>query len=321
VTEPNDVARAFAGKTQGSVRIDRVTRELYSTDASPYRILPAAVLRPAHVDDLHAAVDVCREIGVSITPRGAGTSFTGQCVGDGLQIDCSSLDAIEWIDADRRIARVQPGARWWELNEQAARLGLHFGPDPATKRQCTVGGMTATNSGGTHSIVYGATVDHVHAVDVVLADGRTGRLEASPDELFASGGLPGDIAASLAKVRERATPLLGPAFSTLARRGGGYQLEHLCTDRPHAAKLMAGSEGTLALLTAIEVTLDPLPTHRVRHRCGSGSGANRTVRRRGGLEIDDRHRPGRRLPFARGLRHRPGGRSASLHRVPRAVRV
>lgn len=245
------------------MRVDRITRELYSTDASPYRILPTAVLRPAHVDDLHAAVDVCREIGVSITPRGAGTSFTGQCVGEGLQIDCSSLDAIEWIDADRRIARVQPGARWWELNEQAARVGLHFGPDPATKRQCTVGGMTATNSGGTHSVVYGATVDHVHAVDVVLADGRWGRLEASPDDLFASGGLPGDIAARLTKVRERATPLLGPAFSTLARRGGGYQLEHLCTNRPDAAKLMAGSEGTLALLTAIEVTLDPLPSHRV----------------------------------------------------------
>jgi FAD/FMN-containing dehydrogenase/Fe-S oxidoreductase len=263
VTSPADVARAFEGKVAGSVRFDKITRELYSTDASPYRILPTAVLRPAHVDDLHAAVEVCRDIGVSITPRGAGTSFTGQCVGDGLQIDCSSLNAIEWIDSERKIARVQPGARWWELNEQAARAGLHFGPDPATKRQCTVGGMTATNSGGTHSIVYGATVDHVHAVEVVLADGRRGRLESSSDDLIASGGLPGDMAARLTKVRDRATPLLGPAFSTLARRGGGYQLEHLCSKRPHMAKFLAGSEGTLALLEAVEVTLDPLPTHRV----------------------------------------------------------
>ncbi len=254
---PSDVARAFEGKTRGSVRIDRVTRELYATDASPYRVLPIAVLRPEHVDDLHVAIDVCREIGVSITPRGAGTSFTGQCVGDGLQVDCSRLDAIEWIDTERRVARVQPGARWWELNERAALDGLHFGPDPATKRQCTVGGMTATNSGGTHSIVYGATVDHVVAVEIVLADGRTAR--------FAEGfdGVPSDLAAELARIRERATPLLGPAFSTLARRGGGYQLEHLCAPHPHAAKFMAGSEGTLALLTAVEVTLDPLPTHRV----------------------------------------------------------
>jgi FAD/FMN-containing dehydrogenase/Fe-S oxidoreductase len=256
MTSPADIARAFDGQIEGSLRVDRVTRELYSTDASPYRILPAAVLRPAHTDDLHAAVDVCREIGVSITPRGAGTSFTGQCVGDGLQIDCSMLRGIAWIDAERRIARVEPGARWWTLNEEAAKVGLHFGPDPATKRQCTVGGMTATNSGGTHSVVYGATVDHVHAVEVVLADGRTARLDAN-------GGLPGDIAGVLEGVRERAIPLLGPQFSTLARRGSGYQLEHLCADPPHMAKLMAGSEGTLALLTAIEVTLDPLATHRV----------------------------------------------------------
>ncbi len=253
---PEDVARAFEGKTSGSVRVDRVTRELYSTDASPYRILPLAVLRPGHVDDLGVAVETCRELGVSITPRGAGTSFTGQCVGEGLQVDCSGLEGIEWIDPERRIARVQPGARWWELNERAAEVGLHFGPDPATKRQCTVGGMTATNSGGTHSIVYGATVDHLHAVEIVLADGRTARLDAS-------GGWPDDIAVALDGVRKRATPMLGPAFSTLARRGGGYQLEHLCAESPHAARFLAGSEGTLALLTAIEVTLDPLPSERV----------------------------------------------------------
>jgi len=251
-----EISRAFSGRIRGTVRTDRVTRELYSTDASPYRILPAAVLRPGHVDDLGVAVEVCRELGTSITPRGAGTSFTGQCVGEGLQVDCSLLDGIEWIDTERRIARVQPGARWWTLNERAAEVGLHFGPDPATKRQCTVGGMTATNSGGTHSIVYGATVDHVHAVEVVLADGRTARLDEA-------GGWPDDIASSLTGVRDRATPLLGPSFSTLARRGGGYQFEHLCGDAPHAARFLAGSEGTLALLTAIEVTLDPLPTDRV----------------------------------------------------------
>ncbi len=255
MTSPQDVARAFAGKTVGSIRVDRVTRELYSTDASPYRVLPIAVLRPEHPDDLHVAVETCRELGVSITARGAGTSFTGQCVGEGLQIDCSLLNRVVWIDAERRIARVEPGARWWTLNEQAARQQLHYGPDPATRRQCTVGGMTATNSGGTHSIVYGAAVDHVHATDVIFADGRSARIDAD-------GGFPSDIAATLADVRDRAMPLLGPAFSTLARRGGGYQLEHLCLE-PHAARFLAGSEGTLTLLSAVEVTLDPLPTNRV----------------------------------------------------------
>lgn len=252
MTSPTDIARAFEGKVRGSVRVDRVTRELYSTDASPYRILPAAVLRPEHTDDLHVAVEVCREIGLSITPRGSGTSFTGQCVGEGLQIDCSLLNAVEWIDEERKIARVQPGARWWTLNLEAAKRGLHYGPDPATRRQCTVGGMTATNSGGTHSIVYGAAVDHVHALDVILADGRKARVDGG-------GGFPSDVSAALRDIRARAEPLMGPAFSTLARRGGGYQLEHF----DHPAKFLAGSEGTLALLEAVEVTLDRLPTHRV----------------------------------------------------------
>jgi FAD/FMN-containing dehydrogenase/Fe-S oxidoreductase len=259
----DQILEAFEGRTRGRVRTDRVTREIYSTDASPYRMVPAAVLVPAVTDDLHAAVEVCRELGLSITPRGAGTSFTGQCVGDGLQIDCSHLTGIESIDTDRRVARVQPGTRWWSLNEEAAKVGLHFGPDPATKRQCTVGGMTATNSGGTHSIVYGATVEKVLAADVVLADGRTVRLQASADGSVAGGGLPGDIADALERSREAAGPLLGPQFSTLARRGSGYQLEHLCKDAPDMAKFMAGSEGTLGLLTAVEVHLDPLPTHRV----------------------------------------------------------
>jgi FAD/FMN-containing dehydrogenase/Fe-S oxidoreductase len=252
MSRASGIARAFAGKIRGSVRTDRVTRELYSTDASPYRVLPVAVLRPEHTDDLHVAVDVCRELGVSMTPRGAGTSFTGQCVGPGLNIDCSLLSSVQWIDAERRVARVAPGARWWELNERAASHGLHFGPDPATKRQCTVGGMTATNSGGTHSIVYGATVDRVYAVEVLFSDGRTARLDASE-------GFPEDIAKALDGVRERVAPLLGPQFSTLARRGSGYQLEHLA----NPARFIAGSEGTLALLTAVEVMLDPLPSERV----------------------------------------------------------
>ena len=231
-----------------------MTRELYSTDASPYRILPTAVLRPAHTDDLHVAVEVCRELGVSITPRGSGTSFTGQCVGEGLNVDCSLLDGIEWIDTERRVARVQPGARWWTLNEQAAKVGLHFGPDPATRRQCTVGGMTATNSGGTHSIVYGATVDHVDALDVILADGRTARLDAAggcrpTSRRSSTPSATRDAAARSLVLDARAPRWRVPARASL----------HADAARGEVPRRVGA---TLALYTAIEVTLDDLPTHR-----------------------------------------------------------
>jgi FAD/FMN-containing dehydrogenase/Fe-S oxidoreductase len=258
-TAAADLAAAFAARGR-PLRTDKIARALYSTDASPYRIEPTAVLVAKHVDDIALAVELCAEFGVPLTARGAGTSLSGQCVGEGLQLDLHNLDAIEWIDAERRVARVQPGVSWWRLNAAARVHGLEFGPDPATKRVCTIGGMIGSNSGGTHSVVYGATVDHVHALDAVLADGDAVRLGESADGTVASAGAPRALADVLEQVRART--ILSPNFSTLARRGSGYQLEHLVTARPHLGKLLAGSDGTLGLVTAAEVTLDPLPAVR-----------------------------------------------------------
>ncbi len=255
-----DLAHAFAGRGR-VVKTDRITRELFATDASPYRIVPAAVLRALDVDDVAAAITECSARDISIVARGAGTSLSGQCVGDGLILDCGALDAIEWIDPERRIARVQPGVTWWRLNAAARAYGLEFGPDPATKRQCTIGGMIGSNSGGTHSIVYGATVDHVHAVDAVLADGQQVRL--GEGATMQDAGAPPALALTLQRIRRETRGLLGPQFSTLARRGSGYQLEHLCGEKPHLGRLLAGSDGTLGLITAAEVMLDQLPGARV----------------------------------------------------------
>ncbi|MEX2558224.1 MAG: FAD-linked oxidase C-terminal domain-containing protein [Actinomycetota bacterium] len=260
---PARFAHALKGVIRGELHTDVITRRLYATDASPYSIDPVAVLIAAHVDDIAAAVDVCSREGISITARGAGTSLSGQCVGPGLNLDTSRLDRIEWIDAEARLARVQPGVSWWQLNRALRDVGLEFGPDPATKRQCTIGGMVGSNSGGTHSIVSGASVDHTHAIEAVLPGGKHVRLVESTDGTVGAAGAPPDLAADLERVREAATPLLGQRFHTLSRRGSGYLLEHLCADRPDAAKLFAGSEGTLGIVTAVELTLDPLPASRV----------------------------------------------------------
>ena len=313
-------ARSRARRS-GSVRVDRVTRELYSTDASPYRILPdrgpasrahrrsarrgRGVPRARHLDHAARRGDVLHR-----TVRRRGSA-----------VDCSLLDAIEWIDTDRRIARVQPGARWWTLNEQAAKVGLHFGPDPATRRQCTVGGMTATNSGGTHSIVYGAAVDHVHALDVILADGRTARIDAN-------GGLPvrhrsaarrrtrtGDAAARPGLLDARAPRRRLPARASLHR-----------SPMPRSSSRVP--KATLALITAVEVTLDDLPTARVlaviafddlHAAIAAVPGARRDgpVRGRGRVEVDDRHRARRCRSTRVRSPHRSGRRRAALRRVPR----
>ncbi|MFN2463518.1 MAG: FAD-binding and (Fe-S)-binding domain-containing protein [Candidatus Dormibacteria bacterium] len=256
-----DLAHRLSREVRGQVLTDAVSRSLYATDASPYRVLPDAVLVAGEVDDISAAVGVCRELGVPITARGAGTSLTGQCVGPGLQLDTSRLRTIHFVDPERRLARVEPGVSWWQLNREAARHNLEFGPDPATRRVATMGGMVGSNSGGTHSIIYGAAVEHVAALEAVLPDGRRRRLSGGDD--LSQTGLPEDVAAALAAVRADATPRLGPAFSTLARRGSGYQLEHLCSPRPHMGRFLAGSDGTLALFTALEVELSPVPAARV----------------------------------------------------------
>ena len=240
---------------------DAVSRALYSTDASPYKVVPAAVLVAAEVDDIRAAVDVCSRLGVPITARGAGTSLTGQCVGAGLQLDVSRLRHLDFVDPERRLARMEPGVGWWQLNREANKHGLEFGPDPATRRQCTMAGVVGSNAGGTHSIIYGAAVEHLAAVEMVLADGRSCRVDGARG--LPASGLPADIVAGLAGIRAQAAPLLGPAFSTLARRGSGYQLEHLCSERPDLARLMAGTDGTLGLYTSLEVRLSPLPAVRV----------------------------------------------------------
>ena len=194
---------------------------------------------------------------ISITPRGAGTSFTGQCVGEGLNVDCSLLDAIEWID-DR-------------AQDRARAAGGAMVDAQRTGRE----GRSALRPRSRHApAMHGRRDDRDelrrHALDRLRRDGRSRARDRRRPRRRTIGSRSKRTAACrptsrtrLDAVRDRATPLLGPAFSTLARRGGGYQLEHLCTDHPHMAKFLAGSEGTLALMTAVEVTLDRLPSHRV----------------------------------------------------------
>ncbi|HVE75582.1 MAG TPA: FAD-linked oxidase C-terminal domain-containing protein [Actinomycetota bacterium] len=254
---------ALKGRVKGRVYTDRVTKALYSTDASPCRIEPAAVLVAEVVDDIPAALEVCVEHDLPVTTRGAGTSLSGQCCGSGLNLDISRLDRIEWLDVESKTARMEPGATWHQLNLEANKLGLEYGPDPATKRQCTAGGMVGSNAGGTHSIVYGATVDHVVGIEAVMPSGEEMRLRESTDGTLQSAGVPSSIIEELERVRQQVAPELGPQFFSLARRGSGYQLEHFAVDKPHAGKLMAGSEGTLALMTAVELSLTDLPEARV----------------------------------------------------------
>jgi len=233
--------------TAGEARADAATRELYAADASLYRRLPVGALRAAEIGDLEAAVAACRDHGVSLTMRGAGTSLAGQAVGPGLVVDCSLLRAVT-IDAAARTARVEPGVVLDQLNAAAAAHGLTFGPDVATANRATLGGMIANNSAGARSIAYGLTADHVIALDVVLADGTRTTLRRG------SAAPPAFEAARPLGAHARPPRLL--------RRVSGYNLDALTGDEPDWPRVLCGSEGTLAVTVGATLRLVERPAAR-----------------------------------------------------------
>src|SRR3954454_22108612 len=171
------LATELAQRVAGEVRFDRVSRALYSTDASVYQIEPAGVVVPRTREDLVRTVEIAARHGVSITARGGGTSQAGQAIGAGIQLDTSKyLNRLLELNAAERWAWIEPGLVLDELNAQLKPHGLRFAPDISTASRATVGGMIANNSSGARSVLYGKTIDHVLELRVLLADGSEAHL-------------------------------------------------------------------------------------------------------------------------------------------------
>ncbi|MDH3725012.1 MAG: FAD-binding oxidoreductase [Thermoleophilia bacterium] len=239
--------RALRGHVAGDLRLDSATRELYAADASLYRCRPVGALRARTPDDLGVALAACRESGVPLTMRGAGTSLAGQAVGPGLVVDCSALNAIA-VEPDRRIARVGPGAVLDDVNAAAGAHDLLFGPDVATGNRATIGGMIANNSAGSRSVIYGQTGESVVGLDVFLATG---------DRVTLRRG--GAVPAALDGSRQLADAM--PA-RTLLRRVSGYALDAMAGPNPDWPGVICGSEGTLGVIAAAELALEERPAFR-----------------------------------------------------------
>src|SRR6185436_14257609 len=164
--------RALEAAVTGEVRFDTVSRALYSTDASVYRIEPIGVVVARSREDIVQTVQICRKHRCSLTLRGGGTSQAGQAIGAGLQIDTSKyFNRVLEVNVAERWARVEPGIVLDELNAQLKQHGLRFAPDISTASRATIGGMISNNSCGARSVMYGKTIDHVLELDVILSDG------------------------------------------------------------------------------------------------------------------------------------------------------
>jgi FAD/FMN-containing dehydrogenase/Fe-S oxidoreductase len=251
-----ELAAALRRELRGDVRADPYTRHLYAGDASMYAREPLLVAFPRDAADVAAAIAIAGHFDAPVVSRGAGTSLAGQTIGAGaLVLDTSRhMDAIGDIDTEKLRVKVGPGVVQEDLNRAANRLGFGFGPDTSTSNRATIGGMIGNNSSGSHSIVYGTTIDHVHELEVVLADGSTATLgpDTGPDHLKDG----------LREILRDHADAIATGYPNHWRQSGGYRLDRLARDF-NLAKLVTGSEGTLVAITEATVGLMPLPNAKL----------------------------------------------------------
>ena len=253
------------GKIQGDLLWDEMSRMLFSTDASLYQQTPLGVVLPERRTDLLQTVRTAGKYRVPILPRGGGTSLAGQTVTRGLVIDDSKyLNRVLEVNPQQRWARVEPGIVLDNLNHALAPHELFFAPDVATASRATVGGMLGNNSAGVRSVRYGRTVEHVQELEVVLATGEELHLKElnarELDSKCSRQDREGEIYRTVRDLVRRHRELIQKKFPNLPRRAGGYTLDALLDeDHFNLAKLVVGSEGTLAFITEARVNLEVVP--------------------------------------------------------------
>ncbi|OED44633.1 lactate dehydrogenase [Chromatiales bacterium (ex Bugula neritina AB1)] len=282
IDEHADLTRRLARELSGDVYSDRFTRGRYATDASIYQMMPAGVVVPRNLSDVHIALQITRESGMPITPRGGGTSQCGQTVNTGFIIDNSHyLNNLVELDVANRRCVVQPGIVLDDLNRLLKPHGLWFPVDVSTSSRATIGGMAANNSCGQRSIHYGTMRHNVEAISAILPSGEHMRFDEIHHSLSDLSGEKRALANDLLALGADHADNIRQRFPKVLRRVGGYNADALlpshatagnspaAADAPthNLAHVLVGSEGTLAYSTEIELKLWPLPVNRVLGVC------------------------------------------------------
>ncbi len=244
---------------RGPFRTDDVARGLYAEGAGIFRIIPAAVAVPTDRDDLATLVRWAAGAGVALTPRGAGSGMPGDNVGPGVVVDLTrAFREAPVVDAAAGTARGGASLTYRELDAAAQPFGLHLPPDPSSGAFCTLGGMVATNASGAHTVKYGAMRRWVRSLEFVTADGDAGGTNAPTHaRTAAEARYTRDVAQD---IRARVAALVAAVPKT-TKNSSGYALADYARSG-RVADLLVGSEGTLAIVTTVEVALAPVPDER-----------------------------------------------------------
>jgi FAD/FMN-containing dehydrogenase/Fe-S oxidoreductase len=262
------LAARLRNNIEGEVLFDAATRGRYSTDASIYQIEPIGVVVAKSEADIKTAVEIAREEGVPVLPRGAGTSQCGQAVGRALVVDVSKhLRRIKALDLENRRVTVEPGIVLDQLNAQLRQHGLFFPVDVSPANRATIGGMTGNNSCGSRSIRYGNMVHNVRGIDMVMADGAQLRFGPTGGNLGGADPKYADLVQRMRALHAREADEIARRFPKLLRKVGGYNIETIAPEGHNMASLLVGSEGTLGFFTGIELDLQKIPAHRTLGIC------------------------------------------------------
>jgi FAD/FMN-containing dehydrogenase/Fe-S oxidoreductase len=271
---PSHLETRLRREIKGDVLFDKFTRGRYSTDASIYQIEPLGVVVAKDKDDIATAIQIAREEGVPVLPRGGGTSQCGQTVNRALVVECSKyMQEVVSLDTEARRVTVQPGVVMERLNARLRQHKLWFPVDVSTGDRATIGGMTANNSCGARSIRYGNMVHNVRAIDALLADGTNAHFGEVPSNLGEDiqPERYRNLVSDMRALHRREADEIDARIPKLLRKVGGYNIDMIepkgAGSGHNMAHLLVGSEGTLAFFTEIELDLQPIPPHRVLGIC------------------------------------------------------
>jgi anaerobic glycerol-3-phosphate dehydrogenase C subunit len=276
-TYPADLADQIRKEVDGEVRFDAYSKVLYSTDASLWQMEPIGVVIPKHAADVLALGGIAARERIPLLPRGGATSLSGQTVGHAVHIDFAKyMNQILECNTEEGWVRVQPGVVQDQLARYLNPLGFQFGPNTSSSSRATIGGMIGNNSAGSHSILFGKTIDHVIELKVMLADGTPAVFRPVENRalegLSRQDGLEGRIYRELLQLGESYRQPILDRFPKLNRRVSGYNLDELVVNGDvfgagyssplgplNIGKVITGSEGTLAVVTEAKVGIVPLP--------------------------------------------------------------
>ncbi|WP_122090717.1 FAD-binding and (Fe-S)-binding domain-containing protein [Halalkalicoccus subterraneus] len=289
--ERPDLVADLEDRVEGDVRFDEYSRELYATDASAYEVTPIGVVFPTATEDVAAVMAYCADREIPVLPRGGGTSLAGQAVNEAVVLDLSRyMTDITDVDPDAMRARAQTGVTLGELNRTLEPEGIKFAPDPSTADRSALGGAIGNNTTGAHSLLYGKTDAYVEECEAVLSDGSVHTFgEISVEELREEADPEGEVLeriyAEVVRIIDEESDAVAERYPSMKRNVSGYNLDVLVEEASEAqrasedtsgvtastgegsteegvvnlARLLVGSEGTLAIVTEAEVSLEPIP--------------------------------------------------------------